>query len=303
VKITLTKLKELKACSEGVDWFKAQKESDLRPVVDALLAEYHFSWANWLVTRLMDRPHRIRYAIFAAEQALSIFEKKYPKDKRPRNAIEAARKVLENDNDDNRKAAADAASVAYAASAASAAYAAADAASAASAAVYAAYAAVYEAYAAADAASAAVYVADAAASAADAAVYAAYAASHQKMRVKILDYGIELLKEKNISLPNPKEIPMTDRKPEGFIDKRIFTDRKLEGLKKGLEQNGSDIFILPEEWDALLSRLSAAEECLEQSGILKDDCRLGHDGYCRTHFISKTCPVDTWRKACGKAGR
>jgi hypothetical protein len=99
-----------------------------------------------------------------AEDVLPIFEAKYPKDQRPRKAIEAARKL--GSSADAAYAAADAAAAAAAYAAADAAYAAAAAAAAADAAYAAAYAAADAAYAAADAAYAAAAAAYAAADAA-----------------------------------------------------------------------------------------------------------------------------------------
>ncbi|MBD3282074.1 MAG: hypothetical protein GF387_00455 [Candidatus Portnoybacteria bacterium] len=47
----------------------------------------------------------VALAIYAAELVLENFEKEYPKDKSPRQAIEAAKKVLKNNNAKNRFAA------------------------------------------------------------------------------------------------------------------------------------------------------------------------------------------------------
>lgn len=47
----------------------------------------------------------ISFAIFAAEQAIGIYEKEYPNDERPRNAIEAAKKYSENPTKENQDAA------------------------------------------------------------------------------------------------------------------------------------------------------------------------------------------------------
>ena len=44
-------------------------------------------------------------AIYSAELVLANYEKEYPNDKRPRKAIQAAKKVLKNDNEKNRSAA------------------------------------------------------------------------------------------------------------------------------------------------------------------------------------------------------
>ena len=100
---------------------------------------------------MMKRQQSLRYAIYTARQVLDIFEKIYPDDKRPREAINAAFKCLESDTKKNRQ-----------------------------------LAAAYAASAAADAADAA-----------DAAyAYAAYAASERKkIQLKILRYGLEILKK------------------------------------------------------------------------------------------------------------
>ena len=47
---------------------------------------------NW------NKKDSVSLAIFAAELVIDIYEKEYPKDKRPRKAIEAAKRVLKNDN-------------------------------------------------------------------------------------------------------------------------------------------------------------------------------------------------------------
>jgi hypothetical protein len=100
----------------------------------------------------------VAMAIFSAELVIDIFEKKYPDDKRPRQAIEAAKEYLKNPSKKTARAAARSARAAayasahadraaYASAAAYASSAAARAADAAAAAA-AAYAAAYAAYAA-----------------------------------------------------------------------------------------------------------------------------------------------------------
>ena len=91
------------ACQEGMDWFKDQTDSI--KVVKKLHTEARSDWANWLIVRLMNRTQRLKYVINAAELALPIWEKRYPDDKRPRLAIEAARAVLANDTEETRAAA------------------------------------------------------------------------------------------------------------------------------------------------------------------------------------------------------
>jgi len=209
-KVTKEFLIEKKACINGYEWWceNCQGLSNVEQI-KKLMYGPDINWASWLIVRIFNTKQKQSYAIFAALQVIDIFEKKYPKDKRPRNAIKAAIEVLKKSTVKNKKAAyaaADAAAAAaYAADAAAYAAAAADAA--ADAAAYAAYAA---AYAAAAAAAAAAYTAaDAAAyDAAYAAAYAAYAAyaaadadvaaAKRKMKIKILNYGIQMLEGKSV---------------------------------------------------------------------------------------------------------
>ena len=141
------------------------------------------------ITKDYTREQNFKLAIYSAELVLPIFEKKYPKDNRPRKAIEAAKKCLESNSVENKELSYAAYAEAYeAVLAAYTAYyvaGAAVAASIAAAASYAAYAEAYEAVLAAYA----YYVADAA----DAAVVYA---SPSDITQKIMDYAIKLAEEK-----------------------------------------------------------------------------------------------------------
>jgi hypothetical protein len=177
-------LKEKGACCEGVEWWiKKGSKKNIFEVINDLKKEKRYKCANWLLTHSFSEVQNVSYAIFAAEQVLSIFEKKYPQDNRPRKAIEAAKAWLKEPTEGNR--------IAANAAAYAAAYAAANAAA------YAANAAAYAAYAAnaANAANAAAYATNADAYAAYAAydAYDAYAA-YEKLQIKIINFGIEILK-------------------------------------------------------------------------------------------------------------
>jgi len=194
MKITNECLKSANACKDGREWFKAQTEMDGVKVVEKLVAENKLEWAKWAICRLFDRQQKIQFAVFAAEQVLDVFEKKYPDDKRPRMAIAAAKAVVENDTKENRAAE-------HAASAAaSAAWAASDAARAAesggesggeSVAAYVASAAASAASVASDASDAA----SAAWAAAGVAESVASDAARAAMKKTILDYGLTLIRE------------------------------------------------------------------------------------------------------------
>jgi hypothetical protein len=193
MKLTKEWLAEKDACSEGVKWFLNQKENDSVKVIKKLVIDNHWDWANWLIVRVMTRPQYLAYAIFAAEQVIDIFDKKYPKDKRPRQAIDAAKEVLKNDTPAVWAAAVDAAGDARAS--AWAAWAAGDA----RASAWAAWAASVDA--SVDAAGASAWAAvDAAGASAWASAWAAggagdsaRAAALNEMSQRIIDYGIDLL--------------------------------------------------------------------------------------------------------------
>jgi hypothetical protein len=187
--INLQFLASKKACKDGIEYFKENYPDEIsaKELILDLISKNKHRWAHWLITRLLTKETRIKYAIFAAEQVLYIFEDKYPEDDRPRKAIEAAKEYLNNPNITH---------------AADAAYAAADAAyaDAYAAAADAAYADDDAAYAAAAYAAAAAAYADDDAAAADAtcscAAHAADAASN-KIYVTILNYVLSLIGDKN----------------------------------------------------------------------------------------------------------
>ena len=95
--ITQTRLQEMNPCSGGFIWYKANFSSgrhNALNVVNKLIGDDKFQWANWFISRCMNHSQKVRYAIFAAEQVIKIFEKKYPNDRRPRKAIQAAKASL-----------------------------------------------------------------------------------------------------------------------------------------------------------------------------------------------------------------
>ena len=118
MKINQKWVKEQGACEGGTKWFNDNYSENIEgaEVVEALIkdkaiAKEHgsgtsLSWANWLIVRLMTRKQYLQYAVFAAEQAIHIYEKKNPSAKEMHNCIAAAKAVIENDTAENRKLAA-----------------------------------------------------------------------------------------------------------------------------------------------------------------------------------------------------
>ena len=115
-KVTKEFLKEKSACRDGYEWWLKNCDGLDNVAQIKKLAEHRFDWANWLIVRMMEYKEYVSYAVFAAEQVIDIYEKKYPDDKRPRNAIEAAKKCIKDPSKANKAAAyAAAADAAYAA--------------------------------------------------------------------------------------------------------------------------------------------------------------------------------------------
>ncbi len=195
MKITTKWLRKEKACERGVRWFQNQTENEELEVVKKLRDENKLDWGNWLVVRLMSYHQYVSYAVFSSEKVVEIYEKKYPNDKRPRGAIEAAKKCIENPNQENKTDAARAADAA-AEAAVNAADAAADCAHASDA--RAADAVVNAADAASDCAYAAAHASDARAFAAVVnAAEAADSAADDIFKKNILSYGINLLERRH----------------------------------------------------------------------------------------------------------
>ena len=93
-KVTKNYLQKLGACQDGLEWWANNCEGLILDKQLLKLDKHKADWANWLMVRLLNRKDKVRYAVFAAELVLNIFEKKYPNDDRPRKAIESAKIVI-----------------------------------------------------------------------------------------------------------------------------------------------------------------------------------------------------------------
>jgi len=169
--ITKEKLLELYACEASVIWFEQNPGiTTVEQGIQLLWETDHhskFNWSNWILSRTLNHHNQVKYAVHAAEIVLPIWEKEFPEDKKPHEAINAAKAWINDPSEVNTekcrqtaRAAADAAG----------------------------YAAAYAA--AADAAEAVGWAACAAANA-NAALAAAYADPTKAK--EIIDYGLSLL--------------------------------------------------------------------------------------------------------------
>jgi len=107
MKITKEFLKEKNACMGACEYGLKNNLIGLEAIeiLERLIEAEKLDWANWLITRCMTHEQQIRYAIFAAEQVIEIYEKKHPNDDRPRKAIKAAKEYLKNPNEETKSAA------------------------------------------------------------------------------------------------------------------------------------------------------------------------------------------------------
>jgi len=116
MKITLEKLKGLEACGEGIVYFAENyTEIDHADLIKDLIKKDKVGWANWLISRLLAKENKSRYAIYSAELVIHLFEKEHPHDDRPRKAIEAAKNYLNDPTKENRSAAWDSGEAAWSA--------------------------------------------------------------------------------------------------------------------------------------------------------------------------------------------
>ena len=117
MKLTKEWLERKRACESGIEWFNRLGKTELLDVGLAAIDDNLVGYAKWLIRNVCSNNKKlsVEVAIFAAEKVLHIFEKKYPRDKRPRNAIEAAKGWLNNPSEENRLAADEAASAAVSA--------------------------------------------------------------------------------------------------------------------------------------------------------------------------------------------
>ncbi|MCK5608253.1 hypothetical protein KAR91_40605, partial [Candidatus Pacearchaeota archaeon] len=118
---TIEQLRGLDPCSGGYKWYGNNIKTENIREIFLQLNDHRPDWARWLFKRLINKEQSVKIAVFAAELVLHIFEDKYPKDKRPRKAIEAAKAHIKDPSKKNAAAAdADAAAADAAAAAADA---------------------------------------------------------------------------------------------------------------------------------------------------------------------------------------
>lgn len=108
MQLTDQMLIDLRACSDGMAWYRRRGADTVEETVERLLDDEEYTYAIWLLPRMATRRGRRLMACAAARLALPVWEEAYPQDSRPRLAIDAAEAVAANDTEDNWSAATEA---------------------------------------------------------------------------------------------------------------------------------------------------------------------------------------------------
>ena len=78
-----------------------RKRWDAAKLLDYCISEGELSDSEYIIFALMSENQQRKWAVYNAESVLHIYEKEYPDDKRPRQAIKAAKRYLNNPSDKN----------------------------------------------------------------------------------------------------------------------------------------------------------------------------------------------------------
>ena len=114
------KAEEARACKKAVEWLKDSPEATVKTIV-----KKDYQWLLWAVQKIKGfakaigwtKRENAKLSVFCAELVLSNWEKEYPDDDRPRQAIESAKRWLNEPTEENKRKAASAAAALAAASA------------------------------------------------------------------------------------------------------------------------------------------------------------------------------------------
>jgi len=98
------KLLELCACENSIIWLEANHIGTVEQGIALLWETDHsekFNWSNWILSRVLNHHNQVKYAVNSAELVLLIWENEFPKDKRPHEAINAAKAWINDPSPEN----------------------------------------------------------------------------------------------------------------------------------------------------------------------------------------------------------
>ena len=116
MKINTDKIRALKPCLDRFNNYLNHYQDFDGSLEDFVMLEnITYSDKVWVFIRLATKMQNVKWSLLCASKVLHIFEEKYPDNKKPRLALEAAENWINNPNDDTANAAYAAASAANAA--------------------------------------------------------------------------------------------------------------------------------------------------------------------------------------------
>ena len=106
MKLTKYWIRKWQPCLEAIEWAEEQDTRDVFELIERLKKLKRYDWIIWAIPRLLKtKRDRVRFAVYSARLVLHNFEKKYPDDKRPRQAIQAGKAWVKNPTIKNQCAA------------------------------------------------------------------------------------------------------------------------------------------------------------------------------------------------------
>jgi hypothetical protein len=94
-------LRDKKCCMDGFHWIMKQEDLRADKLIYSMLRYDKLDWCIWVLARVLNKKERIKLAIYAAEDIVDIYSRKYPQDYRPKEALKAAKDVLKDDSPEN----------------------------------------------------------------------------------------------------------------------------------------------------------------------------------------------------------
>ena len=69
------------ACQSGIKWFNSQNTDNAGELFNTVIKSNDYGvleYANWYLSKKLNKINRVKYAVYAAENVIHIYEDKYP---------------------------------------------------------------------------------------------------------------------------------------------------------------------------------------------------------------------------------
>lgn len=103
MKMTLDILNEPCVCyPKRIEFAKKNKLIGLEDIdfIKKLIELDKLNWANWFIITILYEKNQFNYIIFAIDQFIDIYEKEYPSDDRPKEALKSIKAWIKNQSDE-----------------------------------------------------------------------------------------------------------------------------------------------------------------------------------------------------------